>query len=112
MKIAKTTLGSKILSQHSDHFANLAVDAVMRLKGSGSLEAIQIIKKLGGGMNESYLDDGAFTHLVCYFHVFRLPLGETTGHVSASPRGEGQDSHCKHAHGHRQGEGVRISRSR
>ena len=32
MKIAKTVLSSKILGQHSDHFAKLAVDAVMRLK--------------------------------------------------------------------------------
>ena len=58
IKIAKTTLSSKILNQYSDHFANLAVDAVLRLKGSGNLEAIQIIKKLGGGMEESYLDEG------------------------------------------------------
>lgn len=58
LKIARTTLGSKILAQHKDHFAQLAVDAVLRLKGSGSLEAIQIIKKLGGSMNESYLDEG------------------------------------------------------
>lgn len=32
MKIAKTTLSSKILSQDKEHFAKLAVDAVMRLK--------------------------------------------------------------------------------
>ena len=32
MKIACTTLGSKILSQHKEHFAKLAVDAVLRLK--------------------------------------------------------------------------------
>lgn len=58
LKIARTTLGSKILSQHKEHFAKLAVEAVLRLKGSGNLDAIQIIKKLGGSMNESYLDDG------------------------------------------------------
>ncbi|VDL70677.1 unnamed protein product [Nippostrongylus brasiliensis] len=58
MKIACTTLGSKILNQHKEHFAKLAVEAVLRLKGSGNLDAIQIIKKLGGSMNESYLDDG------------------------------------------------------
>ena len=34
MKIAVTTLSSKILSQDKDHFAKLAVDAVMRLKVS------------------------------------------------------------------------------
>lgn len=32
MKIAMTTLSSKILSQDKEHFAQLAVDAVMRLK--------------------------------------------------------------------------------
>lgn len=32
MKIAMTTLSSKILSQDKEHFAKLAVDAVMRLK--------------------------------------------------------------------------------
>lgn len=32
MKIAMTTLSSKILSQDKVHFAQLAVDAVMRLK--------------------------------------------------------------------------------
>ncbi|CAJ0963516.1 unnamed protein product, partial [Mesorhabditis belari] len=58
VKIANTTLGSKILSQHKDQFSKLAVDAVLRLNGSGNLEAIQIIKKLGGSMNESYLDEG------------------------------------------------------
>uniref|UniRef100_A0A0N5ARP7 T-complex protein 1 subunit beta n=1 Tax=Syphacia muris TaxID=451379 RepID=A0A0N5ARP7_9BILA len=58
MKIARTTLGSKILNQHKEHFAELAVDAVMRLKGSSSLEAIQIIKKLGGSLEDSYLDEG------------------------------------------------------
>ncbi|GAB2276526.1 T-complex protein 1 subunit beta [Dionaea muscipula] len=34
MKIAMTTLSSKILSQDKDHFAKLAVDAVIRLKVS------------------------------------------------------------------------------
>ncbi|CAJ0581234.1 unnamed protein product, partial [Mesorhabditis spiculigera] len=58
LKIARTTLGSKILSQHSDHFSELAVDAVLRLKGTGNLESINIIKKLGGSMAESYLDEG------------------------------------------------------
>lgn len=58
LNIAKTTLSSKILSQHKDFFANLAVDAVMRLKGSGNLDAIQIMKKLGGALTDSFLDEG------------------------------------------------------
>ncbi|CAH8872233.1 unnamed protein product [Trichobilharzia szidati] len=58
MCIARTTLSSKLLTQHKEHFANLAVDAVLRLKGSGNLDAIQIIQKLGGTMTDSYLDEG------------------------------------------------------
>ena len=34
------------------------MDAVLRLGGSGNLDAIQVIKKLGGSMEDSYLDDG------------------------------------------------------
>ena len=81
MNIARTTLSSKILTQHKEKFSKLAVDAVLRLKvrfatvkqlkydgecnrfvfflqGSGNLEAIQLIKKLGGGLQDSYLDEG------------------------------------------------------
>lgn len=56
--IARTTLSSKVLSQDKDYFANLAVDAVLRLKGSINLEHIQIIKKVGGKLTDSYLDEG------------------------------------------------------
>merc|ERR1712055_919167 len=58
LKIARTTLSSKILAQHKDFFSNLAVDAVLRLKGSGNLDAIQIIKKQGGTLGDSFLDEG------------------------------------------------------
>ena len=58
MHIACTTLSSKILTQHRDLFARLAVEAVLRLKGSGSLDAIKIIKKLGGNLQDSYLEEG------------------------------------------------------
>lgn len=58
MNIARTTLSSKILSHHKEEFSKLAVDSVLRLKGSGDLNAIQIIKKLGGTLNDSYLEDG------------------------------------------------------
>jgi T-complex protein 1 subunit beta len=58
MNIARTTLSSKILAQHKDFFSELAVNSVMRLKGSGNLEAIKIIKKLGGTLNDSFLDNG------------------------------------------------------
>ncbi|VEU20886.1 DEKNAAC101821 [Brettanomyces naardenensis] len=58
VNIAKTTLSSKILSQDRDYFANLAVDAVLRLKGSTNLDHIQLIKKVGGKLSDSFLDEG------------------------------------------------------
>ncbi|XP_002131299.2 T-complex protein 1 subunit beta-like [Ciona intestinalis] len=58
MNVSRTTLSSKLLTQHKDFFAKMAVDAVLRLKGSGNLEAIQIIKKLGGTMTDSFLEEG------------------------------------------------------
>ncbi|XP_071827115.1 T-complex protein 1 subunit beta-like isoform X1 [Apostichopus japonicus] len=56
--IAHTTLSSKIVQQGREKFSNLCVKAVMRLKGKTDLHAIQIIKKKGGNMNDSYLDEG------------------------------------------------------
>ncbi|GAB4818128.1 hypothetical protein N2152v2_005174 [Parachlorella kessleri] len=47
-----------ILTTDKDHFAELAVSAVLRLKGSTNLEAIQIIKKTGGTLRDSFLDEG------------------------------------------------------
>lgn len=67
MNIARTTLSSKILTGHKDYFSNLAVDAVLRLKGSGDLDAIQIIKKAGGQLYDSYLDEGRPIHLLLGF---------------------------------------------
>lgn len=42
LRVARTTLSSKLLTHHKEHFAKLAVDAVLRLKGSGNLDAIQV----------------------------------------------------------------------
>jgi T-complex protein 1 subunit beta len=56
--IALTTLSSKLLLQDRQHFANLAVDAVMRLRGSGNLDYIKLIKKTGGTLKDSFLADG------------------------------------------------------
>jgi T-complex protein 1 subunit beta len=58
LNIARTTLSSKILAQEKDHFARIAVDAILRLKGSGNLEAIHILKKPGGSLRDSFLDEG------------------------------------------------------
>jgi T-complex protein 1 subunit beta len=58
MNIARTTLSSKLLNVEKDHFASLAVEAVLRLKGSGNLDYIQVIKKPGGSLSDSFLEDG------------------------------------------------------
>lgn len=58
LNIARTTLSSKILRTDKDHFAKLCVDAVLRLKGSKNLDAIHIIKKTGGSLAQSRLEDG------------------------------------------------------
>ncbi|ESZ98249.1 t-complex protein 1 subunit beta [Sclerotinia borealis F-4128] len=58
LAIARTTLSSKVLSQDRYQFAELAVDAVLRMKGSSDLSHIQIIKKAGGKLSDSYLDEG------------------------------------------------------
>ena len=69
MNIARTTISSKILSQHKDFFAKLAVDAVLRLKGSGNLDAIQIIKIQGGSLDESFLDSGS--------HILKIQISSS-----------------------------------
>ncbi|KAL5606735.1 hypothetical protein BROUX41_003129 [Berkeleyomyces rouxiae] len=58
LAIARTTLSSKVLAQDRDQFAELAVDAVLRLGKTTDLSHIQIIKKAGGKLCESYLDEG------------------------------------------------------
>ncbi|XP_042911025.1 T-complex protein 1 subunit beta [Parasteatoda tepidariorum] len=58
MNIARTTLSSKILNKHKDFFAKIAIAAVKRLNKSTDLKAIQFIKKLGGTLTDSFLDDG------------------------------------------------------
>jgi len=58
LNIAKTTLSSKVLASDKEYFSKLAVDAVLRLKGSTNLEHIQIIKKVGGKLTDSFLSEG------------------------------------------------------
>jgi len=56
--IAMTTLSSKLLKSEREQFAMLAVESVLRLKGSSNLEYIKIIKKAGGTLSDSYLAEG------------------------------------------------------
>jgi len=58
IEIANTTLASKIVAQNSSHFALLATDAVLRLRGSRDTDMIQIIKKTGGSLRDSFIDEG------------------------------------------------------
>ncbi|KAJ1723728.1 T-complex protein 1 subunit beta [Coemansia erecta] len=58
LSIARTTLSSKVLAADKHKFAEVCVDAVLRLKGSTNLDRIQIIKKAGGKVSDSYLSDG------------------------------------------------------
>ena len=38
---------------------------VLYWQGSGNLDAIQVIKKLGGALEDSYLDEGKTDSLYC-----------------------------------------------
>merc|ERR1711957_1138250 len=56
--LALTTLSSKLLLHDRERFAELCVNAVMRLQGSGNLDYIKLIKKPGGTLGDSFLADG------------------------------------------------------
>lgn len=61
MNIARTTLSSKLVKHEKELFATLTVDAVLRLnthETGHDLTHIQILKKQGGALNMSYLEDG------------------------------------------------------
>lgn len=58
IEVAKTTLSSKLVLYEKEHFARLAVDAVLRLRGSGNLDYIQVLKKPGGSLKDSFLAEG------------------------------------------------------
>jgi len=58
LNIARTTLSSKLVKHEKNHFAELCVDAVLRLKGKPNLDYIQVLKKQGSSLKHSYLEDG------------------------------------------------------
>ena len=60
MNIAMTTLSSKVLAQDKEHFSEMAVNAVLKLRGSTNLDQIQIIKRAGSTLRDSYLDPDGF----------------------------------------------------
>ena len=56
--IAMTTLSSKLLLHDREAFAELAVKAVLRLKGSGNIDFIKLIKKSGATLGDSFIAEG------------------------------------------------------
>merc|ERR1712070_741727 len=58
VNIAKTTLSSKVVAHDREYFANMCVDAILRLNGSTQLEQIQLVKMTGGTLTDSYLEGG------------------------------------------------------
>lgn len=58
INIAMTTLSSKLLTHEKEFFAKMVVESVLRFKENPNLEAIKIIKKVGGSLKDSFLCDG------------------------------------------------------
>ncbi len=120
MNIARTTLSSKILSQHKDFFSKMTVDAILRLKSSGNLDAIQITRVPGGTLENSFLDEGGFYIFVdfCFcksftsFFLCRIPPQQSPRKPPAQEDRERQDTHRQHPHGHGQDQGVWLPRPR
>ena len=75
IKVASTSLNSKVVSQYSSSLAPLAVKAVMRIKdnykdGNVDLRDIKIVKKLGGTLEDTELISG-----LCLPHRFVNDIG-------------------------------------
>ena len=58
LNMARTTLCSKIVFPVREHFARLVVEAILKLKGSTDINHIKIIKKFGGSLRDSFLEEG------------------------------------------------------
>ena len=71
LNIARTTLSSKILANEKEKFAEIAVDAVTRIKG-GNLDHIHLIKKQGGSLSSSYLEEGYFIYFLFLYLFFNF----------------------------------------
>lgn len=57
VKMASTSLSSKIVNTRREFFANIAVEAIKKI-GTNSLQCINILKKDGASMDESKIIDG------------------------------------------------------
>jgi hypothetical protein len=93
LNIARTTLSSKLLTHEKDQFAQLAVDAVMRIKSTLNLEQIQIIKRSGGSLKarkisspEPHASPPRFPFGSCRCVLASLPFRPPPRNASAPPR--------------------------
>ena len=95
MNIARTTLSSKVLAQDKEHFARIAVEAILRLQGDLDLEHIQVIKKVGGRLVDSFLDDGFI-------------LDKKIGVNQPKSIKDAKNPPRQYTHGYRQGQGIWV----
>lgn len=60
IKVASTSLNSKVVSQHSSLLAPMAVDAVLRVQENknADLKDIKVIQKLGGTLDDTQMFEG------------------------------------------------------
>jgi len=58
MSCAKTTLQSKLISQHKDFFSEIAVDAVLSLDKQRDLKMVGIKNVSGGSVTDSFMVEG------------------------------------------------------
>lgn len=60
IKVSSTSLNSKVVSQHSSLLAPMSVDAVLKIQenNNADLKDINIIKKLGGTLDDTEMFDG------------------------------------------------------
>ena len=67
IRVASTTLNSKVLAMERDQFAEIAVKAIERLSDPSRIDAISIMKIPGGALRESEIVEGLI--LKCEFGV-------------------------------------------
>lgn len=67
LKVAGTTLNSKVLAMEKDYFSEMAVKAIERLRDPTRIDAISIIKIAGGTLSQSELIEGLI--LKCEFGI-------------------------------------------
>ena len=58
---------------HLDHHCVVTSWLFLLPQGSGNLDAIQIIKKLGGNLRDSYLDEGKLLPILLASHISTFP---------------------------------------